>query len=254
VRLAPVTQVIPKPLVPLGGKPILEIVLRQLQHHGFRHITLAVGYMADLIQAYFGDGGKLGLHIDYSFESQPLGTAGPLALIEGLDETFLVMNADVLTDLNYRTLVEYHRTLGAIATVSAYERQVTIDLGVIIKDSGCRIRDYVEKPSYTYLVSMGVYVFEPAIMDYIRSNDRSYLSANQDSKLETRNSKPQGYLDFPDLVKLLLHCDQEVNYYPFNGYWLDIGRHEDYAKANEEFINLQPPLGHINANDLEPKA
>ena len=229
VRLAPVTQVIPKPLVPLGGKPILEIVIRQLKNHGFRHITLAVGYMADLIQAYFGDGGKFGVQIDYSFESEPLGTAGPLALIDGLDETFLVMNADVLTDLNYRTLVDYHRSHGAIATVSAYERQVTIDLGVIIKDGGCRIRDYVEKPSYTHLVSMGVYVFEPAILEYISTATFSSSRPGTGEVNWQTKSKPAGYLDFPDLVKQLFSLDQLVNFYPFDGYWLDIGRHEDYA-------------------------
>lgn len=235
VRLAPVTQVIPKPLVPLGGKPILEIVLWQLKNHGFQHVTLAVGYMADLIQAYFGDGGKIGLYIDYSFESQPLGTAGPLALINGLDDTFLVMNADVLTDLDYRALVEYHKAHGAIATVSAYERQVTIDLGVIIKDGGCRIQDYVEKPSYTHLVSMGVYVFEPAILEFIRNFGDS---SGNETIIRTKGQPQTGYLDFPDLVKYLLSLDHRVNFYPFDGYWLDIGRHEDYAKASEEFNKL----------------
>ena len=255
VRLAPVTQVIPKPLVPLNGRPILEIVLRQLRAQGFRHVTLAVGYMAELIQAYFGDGGKLGLHIDYSFEDRPLGTAGPLALIHGLDDTFLVMNADVLTDLDYRALMDYHKIHGGIATVSAYERQVTIDLGVIVKDGGCRIREYVEKPSFTHLVSMGIYVFEPAILDYIRGyrNPAASVAAANDAGIPpgpqslttvpwppaTDHCRP-GYLDFPDLVKLLLHLDQKVNFYPFNGYWLDIGRHEDYAKASEEFENLFP--------------
>lgn len=243
VRLAPVTQVIPKPLVPLGGKPILEIVIGQLKKHGFRHITLAVGYMADLIRAYFGDGGKFGVQIDYSFESEPLGTAGPLALIGGLDDTFLVMNADVLTDLNYRTLVDYHRTHGAIATVSAYERQVSIDLGVIIKDGGCQIRDYVEKPSYTHLVSMGVYVFEPDILDYIPGKGHLQAVRNQEAGLAASKGKPSGYLDFPDLVKHLLSLNQIVNFYQFDGYWLDIGRHEDYAKANEEFKELQINIG-----------
>jgi NDP-mannose synthase len=243
VRLAPVTQVIPKPLVPLEGKPILEIVLRQLQAHGFRRITLAVGYMADLIQAYFGDGSKYGLHLDYSYENEPLGTAGPLALIDGLDETFLVMNADVLTDLNYRSLVDYHRSHGAIATISAYERQVTIDLGVIIKDVGCRIQDYVEKPSFPYLVSMGIYVFEPAIMKYILDVESHSSSKDRELKPESLSSKPKGYLDFPDLVKRLLHLNQTVNFYPFDGYWLDIGRHEDYAKASEEFSKFHHVFG-----------
>jgi NDP-sugar pyrophosphorylase family protein len=244
VRLAPLTQVIPKPLVPLGGKPILEIVLNQLRSQGFRRITLAVGYMADLIQAYFGDGSRLDLDLDYSFETQPLGTAGPLAFIDGLNETFLVMNADVLTDLNYQDLVAFHRQTGAIATVSAYERQVQIDLGVIIKDGDTRILDYVEKPAYTHLVSMGVYVFEPAILDFIRNAQAGVnpSSAGWQPLSGGNGQKPPGYLDFPDLVKYLLSCNQPVHFYPFTGYWLDIGRHEDYAKANEEFLNLQPGL------------
>lgn len=234
IRLAPLTQVIPKPLVPLGGKPILEIVLRQLRAQGFRHVTLAVGYMADLIQAYFGDGGKLDLRLDYSFEDQPLGTAGPLALIDNLDETFLVMNADVLTDLDYRALIDFHQQTGGLATVSAYNRQVRIDLGVIIKDGSTLIQDYVEKPSYDYLVSMGIYVFEPAILDYIRN----YPQTVQAQKAPPASGPSPGYLDFPDLVKYLLKLGQPVHFYPFNGYWLDIGRHEDYAKANEEFEKL----------------
>jgi NDP-sugar pyrophosphorylase family protein len=214
VRLAPLTDVIPKPLVPIGGMPILEVVIRQLRHYGLRHITLAVGYMADLLQAYFQDGSKWGVEINYSYETEPMGTAGPLSLIPGLDDTFIVMNADVLTDLNFQALVEYHKTHTAVATVSAYERQVTIDLGVIVKDGDHHIKDYVEKPTTTHLVSMGVYVFEPGTLEFI---------------------KGAKYLDFPDLVKSLLGIGQTVNYYPFDGYWLDIGRHEDYARAAEEF-------------------
>lgn len=242
VRLAPLTQVIPKPLVPLGGKPILEIVLRQLRAQGFRHITLAVGYLADLIQAYFGDGRRLDLQLDYSFEDQPLGTAGPLARIQGLDDTFLVMNADVLTDLNYQDLVAFHRRTGGLATVSAYERQVRIDLGVIIADGSHRIQDYVEKPAYTHLVSMGVYVFEPAVLEFIHRAQAQAGRSNGQPLAGASNQPAPGYLDFPDLVKYLLRCQQPVHFYPFTGYWLDIGRHEDYARANEEFLNIQPGL------------
>jgi NDP-sugar pyrophosphorylase family protein len=221
VRLAPLTEVIPKPLVPLDGRPIMEIVIRQLQRQGFWHITLAVGYMADLIQAYFGDGSRFGVQIDYSYESSPLGTAGPLALIDDLNDTFLVMNADVLTNLPYQELVSFHKAHGALATVGAYRRQTTIDLGVIINGEGYDIKDYLEKPSSTYLVSMGVYIFEPQIMTYIHG---------------------KGHLDFPDLVKLLLNQGLPVKYYPFNGYWLDIGRHDDYARASEEFEDLRLEL------------
>jgi NDP-sugar pyrophosphorylase family protein len=217
-RLAPLTEVIPKPLVPIGGKPILEIVIMQLQRCGFRHITLAVGYMGDLLRAYFQDVSKWGVHIDYSFEAKPLGTAGPLALIDGLDETFLVMNADVLTNLDYRELIRFHKSHDALATIGAYQREVTIDLGVIILNGDKRIKEYLEKPRSTHLVSMGVYIFEPRILELI---------------------EPETYLDFPDLVKTLLSRDLPVNHYPFQGYWLDIGRHEDYQQAAEEYEKLQ---------------
>ena len=218
VRLAPLTEVIPKPLVPIGGMPILEIVIRQLQRQGFRHITLAVGYMAELIQAYFQDGAKFGVKIDYSFEDTPLGTVGPLSLIKGLKDTFLLMNADVLSDINYTKLIDYHRAHKGIATIGAFERQVTIDLGVILSNGHCHVIDYVEKPTTSYLVSMGIYVFEPKILSYIGK---------------------ETYLDFPDLIRILLQDGKKVNYYPFGGYWLDIGRHDDYATAADEFDKIK---------------
>ncbi len=214
VRLAPLTEVIPKPLVPLGGMPIMEIVIRQLAAQGFRRVTLAVGYLSELIQAYFGDGSRWGVSIDYSQEKDPLGTAGSLSLIPGLTDTFMVMNADILTNLNYRDLVSHHRAQKCWATIGAYERQVKIDLGVIIKDGDGRIKDYLEKPTSSHLVSMGVYVFEPQVLDFINGPT---------------------YLDFPDLMKRLLGAEKPVSYYSFAGYWLDIGRHEDYRQANQEF-------------------
>jgi NDP-sugar pyrophosphorylase family protein len=218
VRLAPLTEVIPKPLVPLGGMPIMEVVIRHLKANGFRRITLAVGYLSDLIKAYFQDGAKWGVEIDYSYEPQPLGTAGPLAAIGGLDETFLVMNADVLTNLDFRELLRYHRHLGGIATIAAYQRQVKIDLGIIVPDGNNCVKDYVEKPTTSHLVSMGVYIFEPQVLDFIQ---------------------PGTYLDFPDLVKLLLQAGHAVHYQPFSGYWLDIGRHEDYAQAATDFEKVK---------------
>jgi NDP-mannose synthase len=221
-RLAPLTEVIPKALVPIGGKPILETVIIQLRRCGFHHITLAVGYLSELIKAYFQDGSRYGVKIDYSCEAEPLGTAGPLSLIEGLAETFLVMNADILTDLDYGYLIRYHREQGGIATIGAFERQVRIDLGVIVADEHRRIKDYIEKPTRSYLVSMGIYIFEPKVLEFLPG---------------------QGYMDFPDLVKRLLAADLPVCFYPFSGYWLDIGRHDDYSKAAEEFEQLREKLG-----------
>ena len=221
VRLAPLTDVIPKPLVPIGGMPVMEIVIRQLKANGFRHITLAVGYLSELIKAYFQDGSRWGVKIDYSFEAEPLGTAGPLGLIDGLNETFLVMNADILTDMDYYELICYHRQHGCVATIGAFERQVRIDLGVIVTDGRHRIKDYIEKPTQSYLVSMGVYIFEPKVLEFLPDH---------------------GYMDFPDLVKQLLEADLPVGFRPFSGYWLDIGRHEDYSQAAEEFEQLREKL------------
>lgn len=222
VRLAPLTEVFPKPLVPIGGMPVLEIVIRQLKANGFHRLTLAVGYLADLIRAYFKDGSRWGVKIDYSYEPQPLGTAGPLGLIDGLDETFLVMNADILTNMDYQDLIGYHREQGGVATIGAFEREVQIDVGVIVSDGHGHIKDYLEKPSHRYLVSMGIYIFEPKVLEFLSG---------------------EGYLDFPDLVKRLLKADLSVCFYPFSGYWLDIGRHEDYSKAAEEFEQLRGELG-----------
>jgi NDP-sugar pyrophosphorylase family protein len=222
VRLAPLTEVIPKPLVPIGGMPVMEVVIRQLRANGFQRITLAVGYLSHLIEAYFQDGSRFGVRIDYSVEEEPLGTAGPLTLIEGLNEPFLVMNADILTNIDYNGLFRYHREHGAVATVAAFNREVKVDLGVIVSDGHLRIKDYIEKPTHSYLVSMGVYIFEPKVLEFIPSN---------------------AYLDFPDLVKLLINADLPVYYYPFSGYWLDIGRHEDYSRAAEEFEQGKKLLG-----------
>lgn len=213
-RLAPYTTVLPKPLMPIGEMPILEIVIRQLQKNGFGDITLATGYLAELLMAYCGDGSKFNTTIDYSREEQPLGTAGPIALVPNLRETFLVMNGDLLTTIDYRAMLKYHRERDALATIACYQRDVKIDLGVVHVDKDNWISDYIEKPTYHYSVSMGIYLFEPAILNYI----------------------PKGqYLDLPELVIKLMRDDKKVNVFNFDGYWLDIGRHDDYERAIEEF-------------------
>ena len=221
-RLAPFTTVLPKPLMPLGEHPILEIIVRQLKHYGITDLVLAVGYLGELLEAYCGDGRKFGVKISYSHEQEPLGTAGPLALIDGLaDEPFLVMNGDLLTTLDYRTLFNHHLETGAACTIAMYQRQVQISLGVMKFDHEHRLLDYIEKPTYSYHVSMGAYVFDPAVINYL---------------------KPGEYLDFPDLIKTLLRDDQLVNVYPFDGYWLDIGRHDDYMQATEDFEAMRESL------------
>ncbi len=213
-RLAPYTTILPKPLMPIGDVPILEVVVRQLKRAGFDDITLAVGYLAELLMAYFGDGEKLGVRIHYSREDEPLGTAGPLALVQGLDEPFLVMNGDLLTSIDYGRLWQAHAARRAIATLVTFQRDVQIDLGVIETDGEGRVRGYIEKPTYHYTVSTGIYVFEPSVLRYI---------------------SPRARMDLPELILKLLADGQQVATYPFRGIWLDIGRIDDYQRAVEEF-------------------
>jgi NDP-mannose synthase len=212
-RLAPYTTVLPKPLMPIVDTPILEIVLKQLKNHGFDDVVLAVGHLAPLIKTYFGDGSDLGIRITYIHEASPLGTAGPLANIDGLTETFLVMNGDILTDLDYSKLVEHHRDGGGIMTIATYKRTVKIDFGVLETVDG-GVNKYVEKPALDYVVSMGIYVMEPAVRDHIKSGE---------------------YMDLPDLVRLLLASGERVQAFPFGGRWLDIGRQEDFTEAQTQF-------------------
>jgi NDP-sugar pyrophosphorylase family protein len=220
-RLAPYTTVLPKPLMPIGDKPILDIVIRQLRHHGFTELTLAVGYLAELLMAYFGDGERFGVKLAYSHEEQPLGTAGPLSLVPNLDERFLVMNGDVLTAINYTEMLANHRASGAIGTVAVYPRSVKIDLGVVEYDAQHHLTQYIEKPTQHYRVSMGIYIFEPRVLNFIPKNVR---------------------LDLPDLVKQLVAAGETVNCYPYDGYWLDIGRPDDYQQASADFEKLAAQL------------
>ena len=217
-RLAPYTTVFPKPLVPLGERPILEIIIRQLVQQGFGDILLSVGYLGELIEAYFQNGHRNipGLELEYYRESKPLGTAGSLSMIPGLNETFLTMNGDILTTLDFRALVEYHRKQKSALTVAMHRKEVPIDLGVLETDESGRLISYSEKPSFSFDVSMGIYVYEPHVLNYIPKDC---------------------YLDFPDLVKLLLEMGEKVTGFCSNDYWLDIGRREDYELAQVEFAS-----------------
>lgn len=217
-RLAPYTTILPKPLMPIGDMPILEVLMRQMKRSGINHIVLTVGHLASLLRAYFGDGSQWKLDITYSQEQIPLGTAGPIALVQGLDKTFLVTNGDVLTTLDFKKLVAFHKQKGGIATIAAHQRQVRIDLGVIRMDGDERVSGYIEKPTTDYTVSMGVYVFEPQVINYIPAGQ---------------------YLDFPDLILNLISSGEKVNGYSFDGYWMDMGRPDDYIQANEDFCNMK---------------
>jgi NDP-sugar pyrophosphorylase family protein len=222
-RLRPSTAVIPKPLMPVGEQPILEIVLRQLRRHGFERITIATGHLAHLIEAFFGDGSDYGLKIDYYREPEPLGTVGALAMVEELDQQpFLVMNGDVLTDLDYRELLRRHEKSAATATIAVTRRVVQIALGVLrLQDGSERVTGYTEKPSIDYEASMGVYCLSPAAVDHIDAGER---------------------LDFPDLILRLIAAGAVVNAWRPEAYWLDIGQHDDYQQAMEEFARMRPRL------------
>jgi NDP-mannose synthase len=220
-RLAPYTKILPKPLIPIGDLPILEILLRQMKRSGIEDVVLTVGHLAHLLKAFFQDGRHLGLNISYSFEDRPLGTAGPLSMVQGLDETFLVTNGDVLTTLNLQELMKAHRQSGAAATIATHARKVKIDFGVIQFDGGLRVTGYIEKPRYDFNVSMGLYVFEPHVLAYIPRNQ---------------------FLDFPDLVLTLIKNGEVVNGYPFEGYWQDLGRPDDYEQALQDFETLRPQI------------
>ncbi len=212
----PYTAVFPKPLVPINNKPILEIVLKQLKNQGYKDIMIAVGHLAELIMAYFGDGSKYGIEISYYREESPLGTAGPLRMIKDeLDSTFLLMNGDVLTTIDYAELLRHHKESGALTTVALCKRSVDIDFGVVEADD-IQIRKWIEKPVVDYLVSMGIYVLEPEVIDFI----------------------PDGKFDFPDLVQLLIRKEKKVGSFIYGGYWLDIGRPEDYRTAIKEADKL----------------
>jgi len=220
-RLRPYTTVLPKPLMPVGDRPILDIVIRQLAQAGFGRITIATGYLAELIEAFFGDGARYGVSIDYFREQQPLGTVGALSLIEGLDEDFLVMNGDVLTDLDYRALLAHHEAGAHAATIAAHRRDVQISLGVMrfnSSEDSSRVTDYVEKPTISYEVSMGVYCFSPRVRERI----------------------PQGQrLDFPELVLRLIAAGEVVRAWRSEDHWLDIGRPDDYEQAQDDFEKLR---------------
>jgi NDP-sugar pyrophosphorylase family protein len=221
-RLRPYTATFPKPLVPLGDRPILEILVGRLLRSGIRDIVLAIGHLGELVQAYFTHRPDLleQMKLSYVHEDEPLGTAGALSLLSDVDETFLVMNGDVLTDLDFADLVRFHRRSGAMLTIATHRRVVQIDLGVLELDDGDRVVGYLEKPSYAHHVSMGVYVFEPAVLDCM---------------------EPGAHLDFPDLVLRLLADGHHVAAYVTDCLWLDIGRPDDYAAA-QELIAGDPEL------------
>ena len=220
-RLEPYTVVLPKPLMPVGDYPILEIIIRQLKSYGFEDITLAVGYLGNIIQSFFNNGNKWGVKIDYNFEDKPLGTVGSLSYIKGLDRTFLVMNGDLLTTFDFSKFIKYHQNKKNITTIAVTNRKLSVDYGVLESNKENELTKYVEKPELAYKVSMGIYLFEPEILKYIPKGER---------------------LDFPELMQILLKNREKVSIYESDDFWLDLGRPEDYKKGIEEFQKIKDKL------------
>ena len=213
-RLKPYTVSLPKPLVPIGEMPILEIIILQLARSGFDHITLTVNHLADIIRAFCGDGSKWGIKIDYSLEDKPLSTMGPLKLISDLPDNFLIMNGDVLTDLDFGQLYDEHVNAGSIFTVSAYTRYQKVDYGVLNIGEDGKLTDFIEKPTNQYQVSMGVYMASKKVLEYIPENR---------------------FYGFDHLMLDLIKFHQPATVKIHSGYWLDIGRPDDYEKACYDF-------------------
>lgn len=213
-RLKPYTISLPKPLVPVGNTPILEIIIQQLKRHSFDHITITVNHMAEIIKAFFGDGSKWGIKIDYTTEVSPLSTMGPLTLVKDLPENFLVMNGDVLTDLDFGHFYTSHVENSNNFTIASHRRIDKVDYGVLIKNDNLKLVAFEEKPSKEYLVSMGIYMVNTKVVNYIPVNT---------------------FFGFDHLMEKLISIKEYPNVWEFDGYWLDIGRPDDYEKAINEF-------------------
>jgi NDP-sugar pyrophosphorylase family protein len=221
-RLRPYTVALPKPLMPIGEMPILEVIIRQLALHGIKELVLAVSHQAQLMRAFFGNGDRFGVEIRYSLETQPLGTMGPLRLLPSLPPHFIVMNSDVLCDLDFGGLLERHTKADRLFTIAASEREQLIDYGVLHCNDQSRLVGFSEKPRSKYLVSMGVYCTSRRILDWIP------------------NEQPFG---FDQLMLKLVAAGETVDVERHGGYWLDIGRPDDYACAVEDWPRLRKSLG-----------
>ncbi len=223
-RLLPYTTILPKPLMPVGNKAIVEIVVDQLRHHGFNHVTLALGHLAHLVQAVLGNGEKYKVNVDYSIEEIPLGTSGPLGLIKNLNGTFLVMNGDILSDINFQEILKFHKEQEAIATIAVHKRVVKIDYGVLQRAGFCLL-NYKEKPTIDYEVSTGIYVMDSSVLRYII---------------------PFSRLDFPDLIQRLIGNQEKVVCYPFSGIWYDLGRAEDFRFVQDHITKFKESIPFLN--------
>ena len=213
-RLYPLTREVPKPLLPVGEKPILQTILEQLAEGGFSQFFLAVHYRSEQVRAHFGDGSNWGVRIEYLEERQPLGTAGALSLLDRtmIDAPLLMMNGDLLTRLDFGQLVDYHSEHGGLATMCVREYDFQIPYGVVHGD-GDQVTDIIEKPVQKFFVNAGIYILEPELLGQCR---------------------PDEAIDMPDLLRQVVNDGRKVSMFPIHEYWLDIGRMEEYERAQVE--------------------
>lgn len=216
-RLRPLTQDIPKPLLKVGNKPILETIIKNFANHGFVNITISLNYKGEMIKDYFGDGSNFGVNIDYVEENMRLGTAGALSLIENKpNEAFFVMNADLLTDVNFSHLLDFHSFSNSDATMCVREYEYQVPYGVIeVEESN--VTSIVEKPIQKFFVNAGIYVLSPKVFDYIPKNE---------------------FYDMPTLFNTFIEKEKRVISFPIHEYWLDIGRMSDFEQAQSEYFRV----------------
>jgi NDP-sugar pyrophosphorylase family protein len=215
-RLLPYTVVFPKPMLPLGGQPIIQIILTQLVKHGFTDIVISLGYLGDLIELYLNEKRPEGVNLRFVREQKPLGTAGALSLVEDLEEDFLVVNGDILTTLDYRAMFDFHREHRSALTVAVGVKEVCMNLGILTLDGQDRVTGIEEKPTYRFNDNMGIYVYNRSAVSFIPQNQRTDLNVLMES-----------------LIKENLPVFGYRSQGPY--YWIDIGQHAEYDKANEEF-------------------
>jgi len=211
-RLRPLTAITPKPMLNVDGKPLLERIIGQLHSAGIRRVNVTTHHQADKIVEHFGSGDAFGVELEYVNEEEPLGTAGSLSLIDGADETVLVMNGDILTNMDFGAMLDFHRAHRAALTVAVRQYDVEVPYGVVECD-GAKVRKLREKPNMSFFINAGIYLVEPGARELIPERK---------------------HFDMTDLIEALISSGKEVISFPIREYWLDIGQHEDYLRAQSD--------------------
>jgi dTDP-glucose pyrophosphorylase len=215
-RLSPLTDLTPKPMLNVGSKPILQTIIENFANYGYANITISLGYKSEVIENYFGDGHQLGVDISYMHESKKMGTAGSLSLMrKDIDESFFVMNADILTSVNFNHLHQFHKQHHGLATMAVREYEFQVPYGVVNEIDG-KIISIIEKPTHKYFVNSGIYMLEPEVLKYVPED---------------------GYFDMTSLFERII-ASERANSFPIREYWMDIGHINDYHKANLDYDEI----------------